>query len=269
MHPANVSCLTAAGIDCCTLANNHVLDWGREGLVETLATLRGAGLATAGAGETAAEATAPAVLATRGPGRVLVWAWGSTTSGIPLAWGAGRERPGVALLPDLSAATARRLGAAIRRRRRPEDLVVVSIHWGGNWGYDVPDEQRELAHALIEEGEVDLVHGHSSHHAKGIEVFRGRPILYGCGDFVNDYEGIGGHERYRSELVLGYLVTMDSTTHRLVALEMLPFHRRRFRLTRAAPDEIRWLREVLDRESGALGAGVDAGSEGRLVLRWD
>ncbi len=268
MHPANVACLTAAGIDGCVLANNHVLDWGAVGLVETLRTLRGAGIATTGAGTTLAEAERPAVLEVAGKGRVLVWSWGSTTSGIPRDWRAGPERPGIALLPDLSAATARRIAAAARRARRPGDLVVVSLHWGGNWGYEVPAEQREFARMLIDEQGADLVHGHSSHHPKGLEVHRGRPILYGCGDFLNDYEGIRGHQRYRSELVLAYLPAFDLATRRLTALEMAPFRVRRFRLERAAPDEVRWLRETLDRESRPLGAGVAAGPGGRLRLRW-
>ncbi len=289
MHPANVGCLAAAGLDCCVLANNHVLDWGRAGLAETLATLRGAGLATAGAGETAAEATAPAALAmpdtsrqareTAGPrgdsretagtpGRVLVFAWGSATSGIPRDWEAGPERPGVALLPDLSAATAGRIAAAVRRARRPGDLAVVSLHWGGNWGYEIPAEQRQFARALIDEGGADVVHGHSSHHPKGIEVHRGRPILYGCGDFLNDYEGIRGHEKYRSELVLAYLPALDPAGGRLLRFEMLPFRIRRFRLERAAPEEAAWLRETLDRECRPLGGGVELGGDGRLALRW-
>ncbi|MCP4203280.1 MAG: CapA family protein, partial [bacterium] len=268
MHPDNVACLTAAGIDCCVLANNHVLDWGRAGLLQTLATLRGAGLATAGAGENVAEAMAPARLEIASGQRVLLWAWGAATSGIPRSWKASESKPGVALLPDLSIETARSIGAAIREVRRPGDLVVVSIHWGGNWGYAVPAAHRQFARALIDEGDVDLIHGHSSHHPKGIEIYRERPILYGCGDFINDYEGISGYEELRSELVLGYLATLDPASHRLAALELLPFRMRRFRLERAAPEEVHWLRDTLDRESSALGAGVVADPDGRLMLRW-
>ena len=268
MHPANVGCLTAAKIDCCVLANNHVLDWGRAGLRETLAVLRRAGLATAGAGESAAEATRPATLDAPGRGRVLVWAWGSPTSGIPRDWQAAEEQPGVALLADLSPATARRIAGEIRRHRRPQDVVVVSLHWGSNWGYEIPSVQRRLARMLISDGAVDIVHGHSSRHPKGIEVFRGRPILYGCGDFLNDYEGIRGHEEFRSDLVLGYLVTLDPSSGRLDALEMIPFRIRRFRLDRASPEQTRWLGETLDRECRSLGSRVTAADDGRLALRW-
>jgi len=83
MNPANVGCLNAAGIDCYVLANNHVLDWGHSGLDDTLDTLRGVGIQTAGAGRDSAEAARPAVLDVAGKGRVLVYAFGTTDSGIP------------------------------------------------------------------------------------------------------------------------------------------------------------------------------------------
>ena len=231
----------------------------------------------AGAGTTRTAAEAPAVLEGAHGRRVLVSAWGSTTSGIPRSWAPTPSEPGVALLPDLSTATAHRIAKTLRSQRRPNDLVVVSLHWGGNWGYTVPAEHRDFARALVDEG-VDLVHGHSSHHPKGIEVYRGRPILYGCGDFLNDYEGIGGREEFRSELVLGYLATFGPSpasrpgsppsAGRLVSLELLPFRIRRFRLERATSDEARWLGETLERESSRLGASVAADPDGGLWLRW-
>ena len=62
------------------------------------------------------------------------------------------------------------------------------------------------------------MHGHSSHHVKAIEVFRGRLILYGCGDFLTDYEGVGGYEEFRGDLALMYFVELDSGTGELVGL---------------------------------------------------
>ena len=134
MHPRNIGCLMAARIECCCLANNHVLDWGYTGLMETLQTLDRAGIAHAGAGEDAAEAAAPAALDVPGKGRGLVFSLGSTTSGIPREWGATRDRPGVNLLEDLSEETAQRIASQIRQAKRPGDVTVASIHWGGNWG---------------------------------------------------------------------------------------------------------------------------------------
>jgi poly-gamma-glutamate synthesis protein (capsule biosynthesis protein) len=266
MHPANVGVLTAAGIDGCVLANNHVLDWGYPGLEETLRTLAEASIATAGAGRSRDEAEAPAVLAVPGGRRVLVFALGSPTSGIPFEWAATDERPGVALLGELSEEAVRRIAGRIGAHRRPGDLVVASIHWGPNWGYEIPEARRRFGRWLVDEAGVDAVYGHSSHHPIGIEVHRGRPIVYGCGDFVNDYEGIGGHERYRGDLVLGYFATFSSAGA-LERLAMVPFQSRRLRLRRAAPADRRWLARTLDRECRALGAGV-VEAEGALELRW-
>ncbi|WP_375745216.1 CapA family protein [Corallococcus interemptor] len=270
MHPENAACLTAARIDCCALANNHVLDWGYPGLTETLATLRKLGVATAGLGEDLEEARRPACLEV-GPGRrVVVFSCGDDSSGIPPAWAAGRDRPGVDLLPDLSLATARRLGERVASIKRKGDVVIASIHWGGNWGYTVPEVRRAFAHALIEEASVDVVHGHSSHHPRGIEVHQGKLILHGCGDFLNDYEGIHGHEDYRPDLALMYLASVDPMSGQLVSLRMHPMQLRQLRLHRAALRDAEWLCGVMDREARRLGPRTRVVLEGEeaLVLQW-
>ncbi len=268
MHPDNVSCLTAAAIDCCVLANNHVLDWGYPGLAETLRTLRGSGIETAGAGADAAAAEAPATLDLGSGGRVLVFSVGSDTSGIPRSWAAGASQPGVALLTDVSDAAADRLAARIDMARKPGDLIVVSIHWGPNWGYRIPRAHRRFAHRLIAAGAADLIQGHSSHHPMGIEVFRDRLILYGCGDFLNDYEGIGGYEEYRPDLSLAYLPSLDAATGRLASLEIVPFQIRRFRCTRVGREDALWLRDRLSREGAPLGTRLDPLRETTLTLDW-
>jgi poly-gamma-glutamate capsule biosynthesis protein CapA/YwtB (metallophosphatase superfamily) len=267
MHPRNIGCLAAARVDCCCLANNHVLDWGYAGLAETLRTLDGAGIARAGAGENAAEAAAPAALDVPGKGRVLVFSLGSTTSGIPREWGATRDRPGVNLLEDLSEETARRVASQIREAKRPGDVAVASIHWGGNWGYAIPDEQIRFAHRLVEEG-VDIVHGHSSHHAKAVEVYRDRLILYGCGDFLDDYEGISGYEEFRDDLRLLYLVRVDPQQGRLVEARLVPVQARRFRLSRASEADAKWLRDLLNGLGAPFGTHVQLEGDNSMTLRW-
>jgi poly-gamma-glutamate synthesis protein (capsule biosynthesis protein) len=269
MHPANIACLTTARIDCCALANNHVLDWGTEGLLETLACLRSVGIATAGAGVHLEEARAPAVLEVPGKGRVLVFSLGAQSSGIPSEWAAGTDTPGLELLPDVSPVTVRRIGARVRAIRRAGDLVIASIHWGSNWGYEVPWGQREFARALVDEAGVDIVHGHSSHHPRGIEVYRERLLLYGCGDFLNDYEGIHGHEHFRGDLTLMYFATLEPASGRLHALRMTPMRVRGFRENRASASEAEWLRHVLSREGERLGTRAVPEADGTLMLRWD
>ena len=268
MNPANISCLTAAGIDVCALANNHVLDWGYDGLGETLRTLEIAGIKTAGAGSDLTTASAPAVVQVPGKGRVMVFSCGLESSGIPASWAAGENRPGVNLLPDLSKRMLLGIENSLRRQRRTGDIIVVSIHWGGNWGYDVSREQRDFAHGLIDTAGVDIIHGHSSHHVMGIEVYRDRPILYGCGDFINDYEGIGGHESFRGDLSLMYFVTLSPATGRLAGLRMIPTTMRKFRVNRASRVDAEWLGQTLNREGKAFGTRVVFKENTVLDLRW-
>ncbi len=218
MHPDNVACLTVAKIDCCVLANNHILDWGATGLETTLQTLGKAHLKTTGAGRNLEEAAAPAVLEITGKGRILVFAYGSETSGVPWNWAALADKPGVNLLADFSDTTVEHLTACIREVKRPGDIVVASLHWGANWGYSVPRHQRAFARRLIDAAGVHVIYGHSSHHVKGIEVYKDQLILYGCGDFLNDYEGIGGYEDYRGDLSLMYFATVETSTGTLVSL---------------------------------------------------
>lgn len=263
MNPANVACLTAARLDCCVLANNHVLDWGPRGLEETLATLRRAGIATAGAGRDAAEAEAPAVIALAGGRRVLVFAFGHESAGVPADWAAGPLKPGVNRLPDLSARTADAVAKRILGAKGAGDVAIVSIHWGPNWGWRIARERREFARRLIDAGAADLVHGHSSHHPGPIEIYRGRLILYSCGDFLNDYEGITGHEAFRPELTLMYFPTLEEPGARLLTLALTPMRIARFRLQRASLAEADWLAEVLGRESGVPIARL---ADGRLLV---
>lgn len=265
MHPGNLPVLTVARVDCAVLANNHVLDWGFEGLTETLGHLERVGIRPAGAGHDAVAAASPAVLRLPGRGRVLVFAMGHGSSGIPSDWAAGPDRPGVHRLPDLSERTLAAIGELVERHRRPGDLLVASIHWGGNWGYDVAPSHRRFAHRLVDLG-FHLVHGHSSHHAKAVEMHDGVPILWGCGDFLNDYEGIEGHEEFRPDLAVAWLPVFRGPPWEPETFELALFRIRRMRLETAPASDRDWLRAVLDRESRPFGVRVESAGENRLRL---
>ena len=267
MHPANIGCIQAAGIDCCVLANNHIADWGRQGLADTLSTLASAGIASAGAGLNLAQAIRPAIIPLSAETRILVFAFGSTSAGVPRHWAAGPARSGVSFLSDLSCDSAAAVGERIAQWRRHGDVVVASIHWGPNWGYDIPAAHRQFARFLIEQGNVDIVHGHSSHHPIGIEIIHGRPVIYGCGDFINDYEGIGGHKIFGPEFALAYFVDIDES-RRLAALEMVPFRMRKFRLNRLDRASSEWLANTLLRECSSFGHQIILNAEGVLEMRW-
>jgi poly-gamma-glutamate synthesis protein (capsule biosynthesis protein) len=144
--------------------------------------------------------------------------------------------------------------------------VIVSLHWGGNWGYAIARSEREFAHRLIDAGAADVLHGHSSHHPRAIEIHRDRPILYGCGDFLNDYEGISGHESFRSELALMYFPTLDAATGKLACLALTPTRIRRFRVNLANDEEAAWLAAMLEREGQRFGTRVERAARNRLVV---
>jgi poly-gamma-glutamate capsule biosynthesis protein CapA/YwtB (metallophosphatase superfamily) len=267
MHPANVPAVGVVQSDVCVLANNHVLDFGRRGLLETLHVLAAADLRVAGAGRSLREAQSPAIVPTPSSGgRVVVFAFGTPSSGIPTEWAAREGRPGVQVIATLTDAAADELCRRAADVRRPGDLVVFSVHWGSNWGYEVEADQIRFAHRLIDGG-VDVIHGHSSHHPRPIEIYRGKLILYGCGDLIDDYEGISGHERYRDDLRLLYLPRLDSSSGRLLELEMAPLQARRLRLNRASDSDVEWLRTVLDQVSRRFGSRIDRTPGGMLTLR--
>ena len=268
MSPANIGCLTAAKIDCCVLANNHVLDWGPIGLEDTLAALSGNGLRFAGAGHSDRDAMNPATIDLGSKGRVLIYAMAATDSGVSRSWAAAPGKPGVNLLDDLSTGSVEAIASLVRRTKRPGDVAVASIHWGSNWGYAIPAAQRRFAHALIDEALVDVVHGHSSHHPKSIEVYQGKLVIFGCGDFLNDYEGIGGYEEFRPDLVLLYVATIEPGAGLLRNLSLVPFRIRRFRLERPSTEDTNWLFERLGREYGGFDINVRQANGGHITVDW-
>lgn len=265
MSPENATCIAVARIDACVLANNHVLDWGERGLLDTLDTLDRLHIKRCGAGRDLDEAIRPAVIDLNNRARVAIFALGGLDAGVPPWWAAAPDRPGVNVTQKFDDATFARMRHAIEPWRDERTTIVVSIHWGANWGFEVPREHRQFAHKLVDAG-AHVVHGHSSHHVKGIEVRRGQPILYGCGDLLTDYEGIHGHEAFRGDLGLLYVLTLDDN-HRLAKLDMFPTRMRKLQIRRADAEETRWLASTLTRCGQELGttAQIDGA---RLRLTW-
>jgi poly-gamma-glutamate synthesis protein (capsule biosynthesis protein) len=268
MSPENIGCLTAAGINCCVLANNHMLDWGVTGLLDTLDALDQAGIKHAGAGRHLRDARTPAILDIGAGMRVIVFSLGSTSSGIPLAWSAEEKRPGLNLIETQSKDPIRALARGIDEVKRERDIVIISIHWGGNWGYKISPAQKNFAHRLVDETGMSILHGHSSHHVKAIDVYKERLILYGCGDFLNDYEGIGGYEGFRGDLGLMYFADVMPSTGQLLALRMIPTQIRRFRINHASEGDAKWLETLLNRKGQHFGTRVQRSAENILTLQW-
>jgi poly-gamma-glutamate synthesis protein (capsule biosynthesis protein) len=167
----------------------------------------------------------------------------------------------------LSDETNRQVGRQIRQAKRPGDVAVASIHWGGNWGYDIPGEQIRFARGLIDEG-VEIVHGHSSHHVKALGAYHDRLILYGCGDFLDDYEGISGYPAFREDLRVMYLIRVDPQQGRLVDVRLVPMQVRRLRLNRATQADTYWLCDLLNKLGMPFGTHVQLAGDGSMLIGW-
>lgn len=178
----NVAVLRSARIDAVSLANNHVLDFEYEGMLEMLRVLNVAQIRHAGAGADLAAAATPAISTVAGLGMAFV----AFTDNEP-GWQATSRRPGTFYLPvDPEDERARMLFDVVSRARSQADIVVVSAHWGPNWGYEPLAEHVRFAHRLIDAG-ADIIFGHSGHVFRGIELYKRRTIIYCAGDFVDDY----------------------------------------------------------------------------------
>lgn len=178
----NVAVLTGAGVTAVSLANNHSLDFGRDALQDCIATLVQHEIQPAGAGRSADSAWRPATFSAAGV-RVAVLA---VTDNMP-EWEARADTPGVCHVPLVwTDPRFNRLLTAIEEAREHHDLVVVSAHWGPNWGYTPPPEHVEAAHWFVDRG-ADIVFGHSPHVYRGVALHRGKPILFSCGDYLDDY----------------------------------------------------------------------------------
>lgn len=249
MHPSNIDVLTVANIQACALGNNHILDWGDAGLKETLNTLKQAHIQYAGAGSTLQEAMRPAIFELNSQKRVLLFSIGSASSGVPSSWAAHSDLSGIYYLSDINDTSLDSIINNIKYYKKNGDLIILSIHWGSNWGYEVPESFRSFAYHLINKAQVDVIFGHSSHHPRGIEIYNKKPIFYGCGDFINDYEGIRGYEEYRGDLSLMYFLDFDKTSLALKRISLVPLQIKNFKLHFANLTDRQWLLETLNRAS--------------------
>ena len=206
-----VSALRAAGIDAVSLANNHVLDYGEPALDDMLRALDAAGIGHAGAGRDLEAAARPCLRRVNG----LRIAFIACTDNVPEC-AALPERGGVFHV----SADATTLFHRIAAMRREADLVIVSTHWGPNWGSGVPDAHRTLAHALIRQG-ADIVYGHSPHVCRGVEIFEGCPILYSTGSFIDDYAVSPTDRNDRSGV---FIIELDGAAPRCIGLVPILVH---------------------------------------------
>jgi poly-gamma-glutamate capsule biosynthesis protein CapA/YwtB (metallophosphatase superfamily) len=249
--PRAVELLVHLGVDCVTLANNHALDFGVTGLLDTLAYLADASIAAVGAGASLDEARAPVVLEADGARLAVVAA-----TDHPRAYAASAERPGVAFTEVTSGTVAPWLHEAVAAA--DADAVLVTIHWGPNM-VPAPLPYVRAAAAAVRDAGAGLVAGHSAHVFHGA----GDGILYDLGDFLDDY---AVDPALRNDL--GLLFNVKLVDGRPVRLEALPLRLDYCHTGRAEGEDAAWVRERFRAASLALGTEV-LGEEGRLVVEWD
>jgi poly-gamma-glutamate synthesis protein (capsule biosynthesis protein) len=264
-RPRALEALTAARVDFVSLANNHVLDFGPEALLQLLELLDRHGIARAGAGRGLEEALRPALL-WAGPAPP---AGGLTVNVIGLTdncpdWEAGAARPGTHFVDydgrGLTEPYRRRLTGLLEAARRRADLVIVSAHVGPNWGEPSPGMQA-LAHQLIDLG-ADLYWGHSNHTTGGIELYGGRPILYSTGDFVDDY---AVDPAARNDL--SFLFGVEVADGRIRRLRLHPVKIDRLQVNLAPPADAAWLRSWMGARCARFGTTLtETGGDGALTL---
>ncbi|WAH97292.1 CapA family protein [Arthrobacter sp. MMS18-M83] len=250
----NVESLRSAAIDVVSLANNHVLDYGIDALLEMLPTLDEHGILRAGAGMDLESARRPAVRWV-GPTAVGFIAFTDNEPG----WEATARVPGIYYVPvDTGDRRVRELLEMVRQAQGHNQLLVVSAHWGANWGSEVPPAHQNLARALIDAG-ADLVFGHSAHIFRGVEIYRNRPIIYSAGDFVDDY-AVDPDERNDQSFV--FLMETDGSVPRKLRLHPTNIIRLQTRLARQSAGKIAERMQRLSRQLGTRSNWI----EGEKVL---
>ncbi|QLH79085.1 CapA family protein [Halosimplex rubrum] len=249
--------LDAAGASFAALANNHLLDFGPTALADTVAHLERAGIATAGAGRDRAAAFEPTVASAGGLDVGVIALTDQSRS-----YRAGPDSAGTAWIrldPERSGAGNRVDSALEAVYRRDPDLVVASLHWGPNWEVRPSAAQRRFARWLVDRG-VDVVHGHSAHVPQGIEVYRGRPICYDLGDYVDDY--VVKEDLHNDRSVRVELAVEDG---RLDRLRVVPVEIADERVREATGDVAAWVRERVRTLSAEFGTTVEREGRGLSI----
>jgi len=242
----NVRVLFVGGINVVSVANNHSLDYGYEAAKDMLGLLDKAGIKQSGFGDSLSEAERFATLNIRRE-RIDVIAF---TDNQP-EWEAMSDRPGILFVPtELTDERTVQFLDLVKCCRGSVDFLIVSAHWGPNWGYEPPQEHILLAHALVEAG-ADVVFGHSGHVFRGIEIYRHRPILYCAGDFIVDY-AIDPVERNDESFVF----LLEGEDDKVDRMELYPTKIEMFQANLARGPEIERIGDEMRRLCAVLGTGL-------------
>ncbi|CAF0779195.1 unnamed protein product [Didymodactylos carnosus] len=252
--PENLQTLKEINLDYVCLANNHTLDYSQQGMNDTMNALNTYQIPFAGVGKNLSEARRPAILH-RNNTTIGLFSFADHYS----YWAAQPTMPGINYINVEQLTPNDRLQIkeyiSDYQLKNKISLTIVSLHWGSNYQWSPPVAFQLFAHWLIDECHVDIIHGHSSHHVQGIEIYKGKPIIYGCGDFIDDY---AIDKEYRNDLSFIYLIDMDMDERKVTKIELIPTRCTNMQvneLTRNDQD-YEWLFSTLARLSAPFGINV-------------
>ncbi len=178
----NIQCLKNAKIDTLSCANNHILDYRHEAMVEMLQTFDQMQYPYVGIDMNFEQAAAMKIANVNNLKIDII----SCTDNEP-GWEATDDKMGARYIKiDPADHRYQMLLQQIKQQRQLVDLMIVSIHWCGNWDLLPPDQHRQRGRQLIDAG-ADIIFGHCAHIIRGVEVYKSKPIIYSGGDFVDDY----------------------------------------------------------------------------------
>lgn len=248
--PDRVELLKLAQVKVANLANNHSLDYDKEGLLETLQVLRAAHIQPVGAGANSGQAQAPVVLDVKG---IKVGVLGFTDN--EPSWQATAENPGVNTI-EIDKLGLKHVEESVVALRGKVDIIILTIHWGPNMVERPPQHFQQFARRVIDLG-VDIFHGHSAHLFQGVEIYRRGVIFYDTGDFVDDYYV---DPRLRNDL--SFLFIVEASKKGIEAIKLIPTCIDRFQVNLAQGNDKDFAMQRMQMLSSELGTQFEVVKEG-------
>jgi len=240
--PEHAVCLTLANIQGVNLANNHMLDFDTEGLLETIETLNKVNIKHVGAGKNLEEAKVPIIIEKNG---IKIGFLGYAD--YPEEWAALKDEPGINFI---RIGDIQRIKKDITKLKKQADFIILSIHWGPNMRERPTQEFITFAHAIIDAG-VDLFHGHSAHIFQGIEQYKGKLIFYDMGELIDDY---AVDPILRNDRSIFGLVTIDK--HNIKNFKLVPIVIDHMQVNKAEGEDYQWIAERIKKLSNEFNTDI-------------
>eukprot|EP01084_Bolivina_argentea_P282692 483955_1 len=262
MHPQNIYTLKTLETHTnnnnlvCNIANNHILDYGYNGLNETIKTLYNNNISYVGVGLNINDAWKPVIIALPSKNcRIFIFGCGTQSGYIPEQWTATNTKSGINMVNPYNHSKVyiqnimkhiKKHVLLYHKRDNMKNIIILTIHWGSHYAFQIEQDFITFAHVLIDYNEeneigIDMIHGHSSHNIKGFEIYKNKAIFYGCGNFINDYEGRPSHSEFHKYLGFMYFVDLNVNNGNVNNVFLKGTHIKQFSITYAKDEYLMWL----------------------------